>query len=139
MELLEFQNNLSRKWQKKIYSSCWVSFLIILIVELIIFICYLGFGFIHVEDAFSYFMIRIFIPSGLNFTVLCITKKFIQSEKCSVEQKNYIVCINILVICIVTAAVHNYYFIDWNNQLTPQSFYLLESLFHFLGDWQRNI
>lgn len=113
MELLEFQNNLNRKWQKKIQKSCWIAFLIILCVELVVFFSYLGFGAIEEGGILSYLFIRIVLPSGLNFITLCATKWFIHSEKFTVENKNYAVCINILIICAITAAVHNYYYVIW--------------------------
>lgn len=113
MELLEFQYNLNRKWQKKIQKSCWIAFLIILCVELVVFFSYLGFGAIKEGGILSYLLIRIVFPSGLNFTSLCATRWFIRSEKFSVEKKNYAVCLNILIICAVTAAVHNYYYVIW--------------------------
>lgn len=113
MELLEFRNNLNRKWQRKIHHSCWIAFLVIFTVELVVFFSYLGFGAIKPGGIFSYLMIRIAFPSGVNLLTLCITRWFIYTDKFSVEKKNYAVCINILIICIVTAAVHNYYYIIW--------------------------
>lgn len=113
MELSEFQNNVNRKWQKKIHKSCGVAFIIILCVELIVFFSYLGLGAIEEGSILFYLLIRIVFPSGLNFITLYVTRWFIYSEKFSVEKKNYAVCINILIICAVTAAVHNYYYIIW--------------------------
>lgn len=127
MELLEFQNNINRKWQKKIHRSCWIAFLVILTVELVIFFSYLGFGAIEPDGIWFYLLIRIVFPSGVNLVTLSITRWLMYSEKFSVEMKNYAVCINILIVCIVTAAVHNYYYIIW---MAPSVALFYSTLFH---------
>lgn len=127
MEMLEFRNNLNRKWQKKIHRSCWIAFFIILAVELIVFFSYLGLGAIEPEGIFAYLLKCIALPSGVNLLTLCVTRRFINSSKYNVEYKNYAVCINILVICTVTATAHNYYFIIW---MAPSVALFYSTLFH---------
>lgn len=113
MELSEFRNNLNRKWQRKIQKSCWIAFYIILCVELIVFFTYRKLGAIEKGGVFFYLLVRIVLPSGLNLLALCVTRRIINSERISVKNKNYAVCIDILIICAVTAAVHNFYFVIW--------------------------
>ena len=127
MELLEFQNNLNRKWQKKIHHSCWVAFFIILFVQLIVFFSYIKFGEIQPNEILLYLSVRVFLPSGVNLVSLLVTRWALISPRFSVEHKNYAVCINILVVCTVISAAHNFYFIIW---MAPSVALFYSTLFH---------
>ena len=126
MEFTEFRNNLNRNWQKRICKTCRNAIIIIISVEMISFISYLIMGVIA-ETVVSYFLVRILLPSCININSYLITKKAISSEKITVESRNYVVCINILIICSVLAVVHNYYFIMW---MTPSVALFYSTLFN---------
>lgn len=126
MELTEFRNNLSRKWQKRICKTCRNAIIIIISVEMIIFLSYLVMGVIE-GTVFSHFLLRVLLPSCINIISYLITKKAIFAEKISVEKGNYVVCANILIICMVLAVVHNYYFIMW---MTPSVALFYSTLFN---------
>ena len=126
MELTEFRNNLSRKWQKRICKTCRNAIIIIISVEMIIFISYLVMGVIEGTVA-SHLLLRVLLPSCINIISYLVTKKVISTEKISVEKGNYVVCANILIICTVLAVVHNYYFIMW---MTPSVALFYSTLFN---------
>ena len=126
MELMEFTNNLNRKWQKRICRTCRNAIIIIISVEMIIFISYLFMGVIE-GTVVSHFCLRVLLPSCINIISYLITKKAIDNEKIPVEQRNYVVCANILIICTVLAVIHNYYFIMW---MTPSVALFYSTLFN---------
>lgn len=126
MELMEFTNNLNRKWQKRICRTCRNAIIIIISVEMIIFISYLFMGVIE-GTVVSHFCLRVLLPSCINIISYLITKKAMDNEKIPVEQRNYVVCANILIICTVLAVIHNYYFIMW---MTPSVALFYSTLFN---------
>ena len=127
MELMEFRNNLNRKWQKKIQRSSWFAFSIVVIVELIVFVCYICLGALKPNGIFPYLLVRICLPGGVNLVALWVTRWIVASPKFSVEYKNYAVCISILVLCTVTSVAHNYYYIIW---MVPSIALFYSTLFH---------
>ena len=104
----KYKDFLQSKWQRKILLICWIVVFIILGMEFFNFATLLKLSQ-RVDEIFRYVMIRIVMPSALNFSVLIIAACVRRSGRFSTMTKNMWVSFSIFMICSVLAIFHNYF------------------------------
>lgn len=106
----EYKEQIHGKWQKKILLTAWLVAFLVLGIE---FFCY--FTFLKFENGGPlspyYVLIRIIIPSLLNFGVLFVATFVRRSRRYSSMAKTMWASFSIFMICSVLAIFHNYFHI----------------------------
>jgi len=110
MDFEEYKQERYVRWQKYILKFCFISSIIILIVELAIFAVMASFNFLE-GKMLLYPLIRIAIPSGANFltNILCFLIYDRKIFKNKTFDMNFIVMINIIVVSGVVATFHCFF------------------------------
>lgn len=112
MILEEFKNNQNQKWRKKVYKSSLHMAYIILVIEVLTFFAYLIMDVMDVSVG-RYLIIRIAIPTLIDFCVLVAYKVVEKKPKYSDNTKNLMLAYVVLILCGVVSVFHNYYFVLW--------------------------
>lgn len=98
----------SREWQHKISKSCWIGSILVLICELAIFSVFYSFGAL-LQSTLNYLIIRIIIPSGINFSATIIFTLFINYFPKYEVKRDFFACLNSFIVCSTIAIFHNYF------------------------------
>lgn len=110
MDFEEYKRSRFSHWQKKIINVCWISSISIFITELIIFAIMASFGFLE-GKMLNYPIIRILIPSGINFlaTLICHLLKYKKIFPRKKIDMNLVAILNTVIISGVVATFHCFF------------------------------
>lgn len=108
MEFNEYRDILFTKCQNTLIKLCWFGAIFILIVELLVFVAFLKTDFLTVSVPF-YLIVRIAIPSTIDFITAIFCSKIVKSNRFTVFQKSLASGLFVCVICGVVSIFHNYY------------------------------
>ncbi len=109
MDYDEFKDELYKKWQKSLLTVCWYGALVVLIAEIAVFFLFLFEESISEVSILQYILVRICLPSFLNFFSVVFFSLSLKSNRYSINQKNYIASFSVFVISSVVSIFHNYF------------------------------
>jgi diguanylate cyclase (GGDEF)-like protein len=108
MEFSEYKTGFCKRWQRHIVRSCWNMFFVLLAIEIIVFFIFL---YTHTLDThiFRYLLLRVILPSGINFCALLVSSFLLHRPDLNIKQKNYIASFLFLTFSGIVSLFHNYY------------------------------
>lgn len=105
---IKYRENLYLKWQRTILLTSLLAACVILFIEIFTYITFITNG-LRPENDLYYILIRIVIPSSLNFGVLFAASLVTKNKKINCRVKNIMVSYAIFTICSVVSIFHNYF------------------------------
>lgn len=112
MDYKEFENGLKTNSQRYIVKVYWIVFAAVLTLELLIFFSYLKLTEIDVSLT-EYILLRIVFPTVINLSALLVSTFIVRSDKYTVKQKDYTVCMTLSLMCLVVSVVHEAFEVLW--------------------------
>jgi len=105
------KENANTHWRKNILVICSIVAILILIIEIGIFATFRTTNDVSTNDSnmIHYILLRIVIPTTLNFVSLIVTTIICKNKNSSSDTKNFAVTLTIFVTCPVISIFHNFF------------------------------
>lgn len=108
MDFNEFRDDIASQWQKRLIKLCWIGSFVVFSFELIVFVALYKTDSIT-SNLSEYLLVRMALPSGLNFITTLIASGIMKSNRYTVSQKNMISSFAIFVLGAVVSIFHNFF------------------------------